>query len=301
LLRSRVSFVLPFFLSLLLHAFLFVWIASKFTAPPQTEQVQYVDVTTAPLAPVGDGKPARKSRGGGAKKEPPPSTLKLSDLGIGWTRSQEGTNLPLGIEPQSGEGTTDEAGDGSGEGTILGVMKNTSRFEILYNRIDEGLYYPEEFVDAGIEGNVTVQLSLAPDGTYQKRFSKVDSSSNFLRVFVLRILKKTLNEPLPSTFAQAGRNTRLRLLFQFEATRKENAMDASGKALDGSTKLGVRGDHLAFYRAGRLVGQWKLGPVGGYGPGIGLDAGWLWDKVSELGSKKADIDPLDTYRQDPDW
>ena len=65
----------------------------------------------------------------------------------------------------------------------------------------------------------------------------------------------------------------------------------------------VVGSHLFFYRSFyRSVLEWQLGPLKGLGPfSVGLDPSWLLEKGGGLFSHRAKIDPLEKYRDDPDW
>jgi hypothetical protein len=63
------------------------------------------------------------------------------------------------------------------------------------------------------------------------------------------------------------------------------------------------GSSLYFYRAAGVLGQWKLGPIAGYGiiPSIGVDPGWFVDQVRGATSNRAEVDPLEKYRADSEW
>jgi hypothetical protein len=64
------------------------------------------------------------------------------------------------------------------------------------------------------------------------------------------------------------------------------------------------GRKFSFYRVHLSSPlDWKFGPFTGYGimPAVGVDPGWIAEKIDKLIHPKAEIDPLDRYRDDPDW
>jgi hypothetical protein len=71
-----------------------------------------------------------------------------------------------------------------------------------------------------------------------------------------------------------------------------------------ATRQSTQGRGLSFYRV-NLVSplDWNLGPLSGYGvsPVVGINPLWFVDAIGNLIHPKAKIDPLDKYRDDPDW
>ncbi|MBI4926088.1 MAG: hypothetical protein HY843_09205 [Bdellovibrio sp.] len=64
----------------------------------------------------------------------------------------------------------------------------------------------------------------------------------------------------------------------------------------------LSGNNLFFYKTfAKAVLSWKLGPLSGLGPGVGLNPLWFIEQAKQLFSKKAKIDPLQKYRDDPEW
>ena len=223
---------------------------------------------------------------------PASGRLTLSDLGIAWKNG-----LPGEVDLTA----PDSAGPGESE--ILNEIKGTVIYDSLYRLIDETLYYPAEFGEGEIEGVVRAQIVFSKNGTYNRKFSRVSSPSPYLRVFVLQLLRRAFSEPLPAAYRKSGNEIRISTVFFFDLTRTDNPMDAGPNAMKGHDKNRSLGRHFAFYRSAKLIGEWKIGPLRGYGlvPSVAVDPEWFVDRATDLVSEKAKADPLKKYRDDPEY
>jgi hypothetical protein len=302
---------------LLIHAA--IWIGLSYQsklqeARKEKEPIEFVEV--APLPDLVASKAAPKPQGTASKRNSGPSAsvpqpkqltkqLTMSDLGIEWKLGAGGVAMPKRDDNVPRGKNDDYGGDGlyGTNGDLLAAMKGTVSYRFIYELIDHRLYYPEEFGDAGIEGIVESRIVFSKEGKYLKSQSRVKSQSRYLRVFVLRILREVLDQPLPSNYLK-GRETNLtvKCLFQFDLRRKQDPFSEDTEAGQSARKQAI-GNSLAFYRSAGVFGQWKLGPISGYGimPAVGVDPGWFLDEIKGATSNKAPIDPLKKYRDDPEW
>ncbi len=228
----------------------------------------------------------------------------MKDLGLGGFAN--GLPVASGRAAEAGGGDPGVAeGDGEGGrgGNILGQMKGIVGYHYIYDRIDEALDYPSELKEAGIGGVVRAELFFSPEGKFLTRASRIESGSRFLRVLVIRLLRHVFAGNLPATFTRGGRAVRCRCLFEFELIKGDDFALDTGTAVSG---IGVMGNHLAFHRTAGVFGEWKLGPFAGnirslMSGALAVDPGWFVDQAEKLTSNKARIDPLQKYRDDPDW
>lgn len=260
-----------------------------------------VEETRVPPGHAGTGR--RGGAGGpaarGARSRGSRPGLSLSDLGIGWARRGD-VLVPRGVERGLvGDSEADPAtqeGDGIGGrgGNVLGQLKGAVDYERLHDALDAVLDYPAALQDASIEGDVRAEIVIDRDGRFRKDASRFESSSRYLRVHVLRVVRRALAERF--RHHRRGEPLRFRALFRFSLER------AGAPFSDESD--GVVGNFLSFRRqSSKLFGQWDLGPLTGYGPAmaVAVNPEWFLDRARDLTSKKARVDPLETYRRDPDW
>jgi hypothetical protein len=286
----------------LAHAGLLFLVRSPIRRLPPPPEVIY-ELTETPARFVAGG--ARAGKRGRAPK------LGLKDLGIGWSRGKIPLLAPGSADPDSAKATSGEPdgdpgvaeGDGieGRGGNILGQMKRTAADQVLYERIDEVLDYPDELKEAGAEGTVKAELRFDSEGNFLKKDSRLAAASRFLRVHVMRVLRRAFAERLPETYVRGG--LRVRCLFEFDLIQRDGVFSDDSHALTG---IAVRGNYLGFRRTGKRFGEWKLGPFAGdlrsiAGGALGIDPGWFVDQVTKLTSNKAAADPLQKYRDDPDW
>lgn len=297
-------------LSVAVHAAVFTLLFIEAEPRPFDKAPSYVEIaplptpapapSSAPVAARGRPHPMARQT---IPKAGPAGKLGLSDLGIQWKKGEGGVSLPLGEASGSDTGTQGFA-YGSGGSDVLEQMRGAVTYDLIYDRLDSAVFYPSEFIDAGFEGTVRATLIFSKDGHWLKARSHMESLSRYLRVHIVRTLRQVFEEPLPSNYFHEGKELRLFCLFQFELSRKDNAMDAGPDPFKGSpSHRGTLGNHLYFYRSSSVIGQWRLGPLAGYGivPSIGVDPEWFIDQVSHAVDRKAEEDPLKKYRDDPDW
>ena len=240
----------------------------------------------------------------GGKRPTNVARLSLRDLGMG-PRWQADLSQSIG---QDGESSSVQNMDGDDDnGNVLNSLKRTVSLEMLYRKLDEAIYYPKEFIDAGIEGTVNGILCFDPLGRLNPKSSRIRSSSNYLRVHIVKVLRSALASPLPPTLRKKT-GLRVSYTFTFLLTRVDNSMEMSDDANHGKgVQRGIAGNTLAIYRAAKVIGQWKFGPFAGYGiaPSVGIDPNWFVDRVAKIFNgvtkRKAEIDPLEVYRNSPYW
>jgi len=232
-------------------------------------------------APRGRGGVGRGWTGGKTKS---PEDLSLSDLMV-----SDGTFPARGPH---GEGT--DLGLGSGTSPLLEEARGTVSFQLLYDRIDQVLDYPSEFISAGFEGLVKADVIFSPEGTFDRAHSHVEANSPYLRVHIARVLRRALQEGLPESWVRRTRGLNFKCVFQFELVGGSSVVVGTQDGL-------VVGKKLGFYRKGKELGAWSVGPLSGWGPApvVGIDPEWILDQVRR--PHTPDIDPLKKYRDDPDW
>jgi hypothetical protein len=261
---------------------------------PPTENLVFLEPNASKGSEAGNHRASPKTSSRPRKSAVP--ALTLSDLGIGRSRQ----------EP-AGDATEREAGTSDSGSSVLESLKRTVPLESLYRRLDQAVYYPKELIDADIEGRVTGKLVFNPQGEFLPTESHIISDSNYLRVYVLKAFRSALKAPLRPMPPNVD-DLVVRFTVTFELTRTDNAMDGSRNAnLGRGAQKGLSGYNLALYRSSKVIGQWKLGPLSGYGiaPSVGIDPGWFVDGIEKLYDRvikqKAEIDPLELYRNDPAW
>ena len=173
---------------------------------------------------------------------------------------------------------------------------NYALYQFIYQTIDSQLTYPQEFTDAGFQGTVYAKLYFDENGKYDRSQSEFQYIDSYLKVNVIRALRKIQDNPVPKVLNKLNKPFYLNSSFHFYQTENGNKTFTQYKKL-------ILGHQLFFYRSNaRSKLQWDLGPLHGFGPiGIGLDILWFLKKGEELLSKKVKIDPLQKYRDDPEW
>jgi hypothetical protein len=284
-----------FLISISLHLALLVGIGRYlFITPRHTPPPQYVEILGSDSAPV---VARRKGVAGGksAAQAPLKKPLSLSDLGVDWRR-REGVTLPGDVSLKPGTGKNDDYG-GQGRygsnGDLLNAMKGTVTFEALYERLDQHLIYPKEFVESGIEGSVKTVLVFSQQGDYEKHKSSVTSNSPYLSVLVKKLFREVFEDPLPKNYFHrrtTGLTVRCDFLFELH-----------GKSQPSISRL--IGNSLSFHRtSSKMYGQWRMGPLAGVGPipAVGISTQGLEDRISGV-KNMPDVEPLSKWKNDPDW
>jgi hypothetical protein len=168
----------------------------------------------------------------------------------------------------------------------------------IFERIDQFLVYPAEFKAAKISGSITAHLVFSRDGIYLRPQSRFDATSNYLKVEVLRALRKAFAEALPAELMKGVESRQLEVSCYFLF-----AITEGNEASARDEREWMSAGHLSFYRNyHHSVLQWELGPLSGLGPmPVGLDPSWFVRKIQEATTNKAKIDPLERWRNDPEW
>jgi hypothetical protein len=202
----------------------------------------------------------------------------------------------------------------------------------LFHSIDQGVAYPAELFSAGISGEVSARLRFNDRGEWDEAASELSvtgRAARFFRVYLLGRLRRIFAEPVPPNLWKTEPHAIvLEARFVFDIVAPETVIGAqvgpqyapsadptrfSEKDTDGGQSVesrliagrqGMYGRRFVFYRV-HLASplDWKLGPIAGYGllPTIGIDPGWVADKISDLWHHREKPDPLMKYRESPDW
>ncbi len=292
----RISFWVFVLVAVTLHAGLILWFPLvKTTAPEKLIEVSVIASeekaqsggasTVARPGKIAASAGRKADAGGSGNSGSSPRPLSLTDLSVGSAYGPSEGPQGYGQQP---------LGVGSGSSPILDEARGTVTFRALYQRIDQVLTYPPELSAAGFEGFVKADLALLPSGELDKKRSRVVANSPYLRVHVLRVLRRALQEKLPESWLKQTRGLLFKCVFQFELVGDTGDIAHSA---DSETS----GKSLTFYRAGKPWGQWSIGPFTGYGamPAVGVDPSWFTDELGLSHSKP--VDPLKSYREDPDW
>ena len=202
----------------------------------------------------------------------------------------------------------------------------------LYHRINHNIGYPSELYDAWLQGDITSVLRFDRQGRWIDDPSAVQAQSlgsRYLRIHVIRRLRTILAEPIPENIWKTTTqpfSVEARFVFAiiapegvegaqigplFGATAdptKFNETDTDGgqsvEAKLNTQNQGAYGNSFLFYHshlASKLA--WKLGPFAGYSvmPAVGVDPEWFVKTISDWIHHRTKINPLDKYRDDPDW
>ncbi len=263
---------------------------SERSEPPRTTFVK-IEVE-APQTLDGSGRSAGASRGSKASRArgaPQGSSApRLSDLGV-----------RMGIDVARRRETEADLGTPKGTSRFQAESEGAGLYQYLYGRIDDQLTYPEEFKNARIEGRVHARVAFSPDGRYLRELSSFSSESPYLRVHVIRMLRRAFaDHRFPEGFAKLlSRNVILDCFFHFQITEHDF------ESVKSTMKL-LNGTEMSFYRnffSSKL--QWELGPLSGMAPipVVNFNPLWVVKKAADALSNKAKFDPLQKYRDDPEF
>jgi hypothetical protein len=275
--RSRFSFAVSFLLHALVVIVLFSFLDQDHLIPKKRTLFIEVEKTLAKILKTGEGS-------GGVHKS---RSFRLKDLGVkyGWQH-------PTGPIQEASPETPSHGVDLVKEG------KESPLFKYVHEQVDDQLAYPAELKARAIQGSVSGALVFSK-GEFSEDQTRLVSDSSFLKVAVMRALRRAFRENLPEKYWKLAANSegRLEVECRFVFAFVEHDDEEKSRSLQA-----VSGHALAFYRTYvHSALQWKLGPLSGLGPLVSLDVLWLPEKIGELFSKKAEIDPLDSYRDDPAW
>ncbi len=268
-------------LSLAIHILVFALLAKP--TPVAAPGLAFDLITTARPRERAPSRPIKK--------------IELGDLGF---QGQLGLHGQTGARERTTQASDPRFGLGGGGGArMMAESRDTSVFQELYRRIDANVTYPSELRQQGIEGVVTAQLAFSREGKFLKEQSTVENgASNYLRVVVARALRKAMADELPETMKK-----NLTAPFTLDCTFRFEFTEGDAAALKAANKL-IAGNSLFFYRNfhhSRL--QWEVGPLSGLlpVPALGINPAWFAEKVAGLFSNKSKVDPLQPYRDDPEW
>jgi len=184
----------------------------------------------------------------------------------------------------------------SGDPLAPETDRDVSLYRYLYSVIERNLTYPAEFHGTGIQGEVTVTLRFDSEGAWRKDVSAFRASNPYLRVHVIRLLRKALRERIPANLWKARAKLAVDCTFRF-------LISESGDVALLESKRVIFGKSLSFARRiQKSVLEWQAGPLHGLGPfAVSLNPLWFFEKARDVVAPRIKIDPLEKYRNDPDW
>jgi hypothetical protein len=293
-LRRIWSWILSVSLHLLLVAFLLFW--NWIRRAPVPQEAQTVEVAILEQAPTISRPPskppvpvsAKLAAGKKVRKRTKPLTL--SDL------------LPPTVPSlQTNSAKSGESSQTSGNFLTEAFAKNQDQapiFRCIFDRLNENFIFPTEFADAGIDGTAKTTLVFSSNGELIKSRSDVNTLSNYVKVDVWRALRQAFVQPLPHKLLTTPGELVIHAEFILQITSEGR------NSPTGPSRQLLAGTHMIFYRS-RFSSKmaWSLGPFHGLGivPAVAIDPGWFVDAFTKLFTKKAVVDPLQNYRDDPDW
>jgi hypothetical protein len=283
---------LSFFISIVLHisavALLFLFLHSS-QLPRLFQRSVLIEIADAPKSlSTGKGNLGSKSRSARTS-----NSFQLKDLGVkyGWQVPTAEKSNPGGAASESDHGSANDV-------DIVKEGKESPLFKYVRDQVENNLYYPAELKQKFIEGTVSGVVVFSK-GEFIEEQTRLQSSSSYLKVAVMRALRQAFRDSLPEKYWKLAADSegRLEVQSQFIFSIVEHDEDEKAETLQA-----VSGRTVAFYRTYvHSALQWKLGPLSGLGPLVSLDVLWIPEKIAGLFSKKAEIDPLDSYRDDPAW
>jgi hypothetical protein len=231
-------------------------------------------------------------------------SVKIQDLGIryGWeVGSSEENGQKNG--PKNGPKNSNGAIAGSRAQGVLDADAKLPLYHYVYDRINGNLAYPMELVAKKIAGSVSGVLVFSDRGEFLEDHSRLSGDSSFLKVAVVRAVRRAFRDGIPSQFLpqvlplglKDGQSLEVSCRFVFEIIEHEDETLVA-------QRQGIVGREMDFYRSFEESAlQWQLGPLSGLGPFASLDVTWFPRPIGDLLSKKAKFDPLDSYRDDAAW
>jgi hypothetical protein len=278
-----------FLISLLLHAgalALFIFVHSDSVREEKPVDRIWMEVSDV------DSSHRAQSRGRSSEAIPghhhsATPSVRIQNLGIryGW---EEQKNRASKFQDAAG-----------GSQSVLQEDAKLPLYHYVYDRINGNLSYPMELVAKRITGSVTGVLAFSSlgseSGEFLEEHSRLSGDSSFLKVAVLRAIRRAFRDGIPPQFIGRGRSLEVSCHFIFEILEHEDETLIA-------KRQGIAGKDLAFYRSFEESAlQWQLGPLSGLGPLASLDVTWFPRTIVDLLSNKAKIDPLDSYRDDAAW
>jgi hypothetical protein len=315
-------------ISLVLHAVLFL--AALFFLHPRSTFIRPVSTSPVLIEVVESSTSAKTSTSGGASsshKQRERPLPQLKDLGVfsqsGAPKSHASSYLEEHTEGTEGQGAESPFGF---ENQVTG--KSSPVLSYVFHHVDQFVAFPQEFKDAGISGEVSGKINFDAQGKWVP--SPADFHGNpYLRIYILQRLRNSFADSIPEKIWNADPHPlTVDVHFIFEVVAPETVVGAQtgpqfapsadptkfnttdmdgGQSIERQViakKQGMYGRKFQFYRVFLSSPlDWKFGPFAGYGimPTVGIDPGWFVDTVKNIIHPKVKIDPLDHYRDDPDW
>ncbi len=202
------------------------------------------------------------------------SPLSFSALKPGW-------NLATGEYPTMLRAQEDTPG--------IVEAKHIGAVQWVYTQTKQHLGYPEAFIRHDIEGRVEAELHFDADGRLGK--IRAQSLSPFLRVYVYRLLERSLQSPIPRELLKSQTELDLICYFNFQRVESEVAIGMKRVSPILGNKLFFEESHLKSKLA------WSAGPISGFFlvPAVALDPLWLLHKAKTMDEDEE----LQRYRDDP--
>jgi hypothetical protein len=214
----------------------------------------------------------------------------------------------LGVSPfVPGSEFSREGADGDSTGEALGAGggftsgKEDLLHREIYDRIDHFLTYPHEFKEKGFTGTVKAKLYIDSEGNYLRERSVFTGDNPYLRVHVIRVIRQALLEAIDKKLLAGRKSLTVDCTFRF-------AFRAAHNLLFSASRRYSLNDGLIFYREDLLEKRYESAPSTAFGrttQGSFLRADFFSMSFEDFGAlfskKKAKAEPLDVYRDDPDW
>jgi hypothetical protein len=284
--RRRIIGPLTLVVSLTLHFAIFLELSSREESrifsteerPLKEFEISEIPEIAAPVQPVGPS--STKTNGKSA------SHLSMNELMPNLTSEPAETSAPA----QSDAKKTSQ---------ILSDASRASTNRFVYEAIDNALDYPTEFIDRKFQGTVEATIRFSPQGEFLKNESEFKSNSRFLRLLVIKALRRAFDSPLPLAQRLQNQRASIKATFNFEISHDEDKSRFTKKV---SHSVG----RLVFERVHHISGPFQLEralfaeQTGQTGPMASVDLLWLADNIGDVLSGKK-VDPLQKYRDDPDF
>lgn len=278
------------------------------------------------------GRPEHPARPGAVRRSRRrlPRNLSLKDLGV-YAKGNLSQPRPGGASAAKSDGQ-EEDGSSYGFEDLTGNARASPVLSYVFRRIDGGIAFPQDLYS--IAGEVTARLRFDEQGRWIDSVTDIREAgsvdlSRYFRVYLIHRLRALLADPIPADILRSEPHAftvTARFVFErvapesVEGARKGPPPPAPGDPsqfsevdTDGGQSVirqlgvgrqGMYGHRFFYYRA-HLASplDWKLGPLVGYGlsPSIGIDPDWFVRKIGNLIHHRDDVDPLQKYREDPDW
>lgn len=161
----------------------------------------------------------------------------------------------------------------------------------LYETIDTRLSYPNELIMYERTGRVTIELDVDSNGIQYDSGITVTADDHVLKVYVLQVLDKSLNTPIPPT-KKIPFPMRVKLIFDFLIISEGYYLEKPQKILK---------NNLNFIRS-NTGSSWMQAWQKDQSKGVNLQLNSIYDDIStylkKRKYKKMGIDILEKYKLD---